>query len=258
MPGAGPAVAVPLSVAVAAGAGAWVASSTALQAGLGGALGLGAGFAGTLVFSLSVGVFTFFAPCAYPLLPGYVGFYASQERADLRGAVVRGVAAAAGAFVVLAAVAGVVLAAGGSLVAGLTELEPVIGAALVVLGLLMLSGRAPEVRVLLPQRRSSVPGFALFGAVYALAAAGCVVPAFVGVVTQSLTLPPLGAGVALAAYAGGVAVPLVVVTILAALGSDAFRSVGRHLGEIQRLAGAVMVLAGLWQVWRSLEFLGYL
>jgi len=229
-----------------------------LRDGLGGALGLGSGFAGTLAFSLSVGVFTFFAPCAYPLLPGYVGFYASQDRADLRGAVVRGLAAALGSFLVLAAVAGVVLAAGQSLVAGLVELEPVVGAALVVLGLLLLSGRAPEVRVLLPRRRSSVPGFALFGAVYALAAAGCVVPAFVGVVTQSLTLPPLGAGVALAAYAAGVAVPLVVVTVLAALGSDAFRSVGRRLGDVQRVAGLVMVLAGLWQVWRSLAFLGYL
>jgi cytochrome c-type biogenesis protein len=229
-----------------------------LQGGLSAALGLDAGFAGTLAFSLSVGVFTFFAPCAYPLLPGYVGFYASQERATLRGAAVRGLAAALGSFVVLAAVAGVVLAAGQTLVANLTELEPVIGAALVVLGLLMFTGRAPEVRVLLPRRRSSVAGFALFGAVYALAAAGCVVPAFVGVVTQSLVLPPLGAGVALAAYAAGVAVPLVVVTVLAALGSDAFRSVGSRLGDVQRVAGVVMVLAGLWQVWRSLAFLGYL
>ncbi|MFC6769716.1 cytochrome C biogenesis protein, partial [Natrinema soli] len=47
----------------------------------------------SIVFALSTGVATFFSPCAYPLLPGYVGFYVSQtdgERASLGGALSRG------------------------------------------------------------------------------------------------------------------------------------------------------------------------
>jgi len=28
----------------------------------------------SIVFALSTGIATFFSPCAYPLLPGYVGF----------------------------------------------------------------------------------------------------------------------------------------------------------------------------------------
>ncbi|MFC4247526.1 cytochrome C biogenesis protein, partial [Natribaculum luteum] len=32
----------------------------------------------TLAFAFTAGLATFFSPCAYPLLPGYVGFYVSQ------------------------------------------------------------------------------------------------------------------------------------------------------------------------------------
>jgi cytochrome c-type biogenesis protein len=214
--------------------------------------------AGVVAFAATVGVFTFFAPCAYPLLPGYVGYYASQDRADARGAAVRAAAAAGGALVTLAAVGAVVAQLGAPVARRLTHLEPVVGAGLVVLGALMFVGRAPELRVLLPARRASVTGFALFGAVYAVAAAGCVVPLVVGVVAQALTLGPAGASLALAAYALGVAAPLAVVTLLAAVGSDAFQSLGSRLGSLQRAAAVVMMLAGAWQVVRSLVFLGVL
>jgi cytochrome c-type biogenesis protein len=213
---------------------------------------------GVVAFAATVGVFTFFAPCAYPLLPGYVGYYASQERADARGALVRGLAAAGGAVVTLGAVGAVVAHLGAPLASRLTHLEPVVGAGLVLLGALLFVGRAPELRVLLPERRASVAGFALFGAVYALAAAGCVVPLVVGVVAQALTLGPAGASIALSAYALGVAAPLAVVTLLAAAGSGVLQSVGNRLGSLQRAAAVLMMLAGVWQVVRSLVFLGVL
>lgn len=214
-------------------------------------------FAGTVAFAVSAGVATFLAPCAYPLLPGYVGYYVSREDADLGGAVVRGGAAAAGALVVLAGVTALLFTAGAAVVSRLTLLEPVVGVALVFLGALFALGRAPTLHLQLPQRRASVGGFAVFGGVYALAAAGCVVPVFVGVVTQSLTLSAGRAAVALLAYALAAAVPLAAVTVLGALGSDAFRDLSRHVGSVQRVAGVVMVLAGLWQVVISVQFLGW-
>jgi cytochrome c-type biogenesis protein len=213
-------------------------------------------FAGTVAFALSAGVATFFAPCAYPLLPGYVGYYLGSEEATPGGALVRGVVAAGAALLTLGTVAFALLAAGSRLVRNLSLLEPVVGAGLVVLGALVLAGRAPEVQVLLPERRRSVAGFGLFGVVYALAAAGCVVPVFVAVVSQSLTLPPAQAAVALGGYAAAAAAPLAVVTLLSAAGSDALRGAARHVGSVQRLAGVLMVLAGLWQVGLSLSYLG--
>ncbi len=213
-------------------------------------------FGGTVAFAVSAGVATFFAPCAYPLLPGYVGYYLSRSEADLSGAVVRGLAATLGALLTLAAVGGVLLTAGQRLVSGLSLLEPVIGGALVVFGVLVLTDRAPNVHVMLPERRASVGGFALFGAVYAVAAAGCVVPIFLGVVTQSLALPTGEALAALGGYAAAVALPLAGVTLLAAAGSDAMRGLNQHVGTIQRVAAVIMVVAGLWQVGLSLAYLG--
>lgn len=217
-----------------------------------------AAFYGTLAFAATTGLATFFAPCAYPLLPGYVGFYLGQEDATLSGALVRGLAATTGALVVLGTVATVLVVAGQSLVSRLVFLEPVIGVALVVFGLGLLSGRAPSLHVLLPERQSTVAGFGLFGGVYAVAAAGCVVPALLALVTQSLALPTEQAAAALGTYALTAAVPIFGVTLLAAVGSDAFRSVGRYVGSIQRVAGAVVVLAGILQVYLSLGFLGLL
>lgn len=213
---------------------------------------------GVVAFAVTSGVGTFFAPCAYPLLPGYVGYYLGGEDASLSGAVVRGAAAGVGALVALGAIAGIVVSVGQRLVANVVYLEPVIGLLLVGLGVLYVLDRAPDLRVALPERRASVVGFGVFGAVYAVAAAGCVVPLFLGVVSQSLTLSPGGATLALGSYAGAVALPLFGVTLLAAVGSDSLRGLSRHVGSIQRLAGGVMILAGLGQVALSLSLLGLL
>jgi cytochrome c-type biogenesis protein len=217
-----------------------------------------AAFAGTLAFALSAGLATFFAPCAYPLLPGYVGYYLSQDDADLGGAVVRGGAATVGALAVLALVGGMLVSLGTRVVSRLAVLEPVVGVGLVALGLVVLAGRAPTVHLLLPRHRSSVPGFVLFGGVYAVAAAGCVVPIVFGVVTQALTLPAEQAVVIVAVYAGSVSLPLLGVTLLSAAGSDALRGVSRHVGSIQRVAALVMIVAGVAQVGVSLSYLGLL
>ena len=57
-----------------------------------------------VVFAASAGVATFLAPCAYPLLPGYVGYYVGREEATLAGALSRGLAATLGALCALAVV----------------------------------------------------------------------------------------------------------------------------------------------------------
>jgi cytochrome c-type biogenesis protein len=216
-----------------------------------------AGFLGTFGFAVGAGLATFFAPCAYPLLPGYVG-YAVRGETGLGGAVVRGLAASLGAVVTLSAVGGLLLVVGQRLARHLTLLEPLAGVALVVLGALILAGRAPMVRLRLPERRGSVAGAAVFGGGYALAAAGCVVPVVLGVLTQSLTLAPAPAAVVLGGYAAATALPLTGVTLLAAVGSDVLRAGSAHAGTVERLAAVVMILAGGAQVVVSLRYVGVL
>ncbi len=206
--------------------------------------------AGAFAFAASAGVATFFAPCAFPLLPGYVGYYLRESDGDSALLPAAG-AAAVGALGALAAVTALVLAVGRPVTTALPVFEPVVGVGLVGFGLLTLWGWWPELRVSLPARPTSVTGFAVFGAVYALAAAGCVVPLFVGVLTQALALSLAEAIVVLGVYAAGVTVPLVGVTLLVGVGVDVTGIVGTRTTQIRRLAAVVMILAGLGQLYLS-------
>ncbi|AGN01642.1 cytochrome C biogenesis protein transmembrane region/thiol-disulfide transporter [Salinarchaeum sp. Harcht-Bsk1] len=203
---------------------------------------------GALAFAATAGVATFFAPCAFPLLPGYVGYYVHENDQETSMVLPAG-AAAGGALAALAVVAAVVLIVGQPVKAALPTLEPVIGIGLVALGVAILLGRSPELRIALPERPSSVVGFGVFGAAYAVAAAGCVVPLFVGVLTQALGFGIGPAALVLGVYALAVAAPLVGVTLLAGAGVDEWQRLGRHSGAIQTVAAVTMVLAGVWQLY---------
>jgi cytochrome c-type biogenesis protein len=210
---------------------------------------------GTLAFAASAGIATFFAPCAFPLLPGYIGYYLRESGGDV-SMLPPATAAAGGALAALTLVALLVLALGQPLKNALPMLEPVIGLGLVVFGVVMLLNREPELRVPLPERPASVAGFGVFGAVYAVAAAGCVVPLFFGVVTQALALPVHTSILVLTAYALGVAVPLVGVTLLAGVGISLWHTVGTYLQRIHQIAAVVMILAGGGQIYLAVFELG--
>ena len=212
-----------------------------------------AALVGAAGLALGAGVATFFSPCAYALLPGYVGYYAAAvgdgEDAPLAGALVRGLAATAGVVAVIGVLAVAVLLLGGAVLAYVDLLEPVVGVALVVLGLLVLAGRGPGWHARLPERRRSVLGFAVFGGGYAVAAAGCVAPLFLAIVVRALTFPPVEALVVLGAYAGGLGVFLLGATVAVAVGhAGAIDRLARHRQLVDRLAGLALVAAGVGQL----------
>jgi len=207
-------------------------------------------------FAVTAGVATFFSPCAYPLLPGYVGFYVNSVDADsasVLGAGVRGIAAAVGVLATFGLLAGSAVRVGYSTLSNITVFETLVGGLLVGFGLLVVSGRAPSISVPLPERRTGVFGFGLFGAGYALAGAGCVAPVFLGVVARAIALPSETALLVLGVYAGTVAALMAATTVATGVGlvSNANR-VMAHAGLLKRIAGAVMIVAGLGQLYLSL------
>ncbi|MDR5673958.1 Cytochrome c biogenesis protein [Halalkaliarchaeum sp. AArc-CO] len=211
------------------------------------------GLAGALGVAGVAGVATFFSPCAYALLPGYVGFYVSatgDRGPTLSGAAIRGLAAAAGAVGVVLGL-GVLAAAAGDVVrSSLPFLEVGVGIALIGFGLITLLrvGRGWHVR--LPGRRASVPGFALFGGLYAAAAAGCVAPVFFGVVVQSLAFPATGTIAVFLTYAVSLGLLLTSATVAIAVGSGfGFERLGDRPELLQRFAGVVLVVAGVGQLY---------
>ena len=216
-----------------------------------GMFGFGAG-GGSIAFAAGVGVAAFFSPCAYALLPGYVGYYVAATDGSgppLAGALVRGGAAVIGVFTTFAAIAGAALLAGDLLRTTLPFIEVGVGVALVLLGTMTLAGLDLDTHVPLPRRRTSIAGFGAFGAMYALAAAGCVSPIVIAVAVQSLSLPTTTAIASFGALAGTFAALLLATTVLVALGHDAGvkRLVG-HSRSLTRVAGAVLVVAGAVQI----------
>ena len=216
----------------------------------------GTALATDVSFAVASGVATFFSPCAYPLLPGYVGFYVNQTDADevsIGGAGIRGIAAGIGVLATFGVLAGATVRVGHATLSKITVFESLVGGLLVVFGLLVVAGRSPSVTVPLPKRRASVLGFGLFGAGYALAGAGCVAPIFLAVIARSIALPADAAAVVVVTYAGVVAALLVATTV--ATGMGLLTNAGRlaaYSGQLKRLAGAVMMLAGVGQLYLAL------
>ncbi len=102
----------------------------------------------------------------------------------------------------------------------------------------------------LPKRRRSAGGFLAFGVIYAVAAAGCTAPIFVGIAALALSGGPVTAVVTLAAYAAGMTVLMLAVTLATAAGRGSLlRRLSQDTGRISRAAGVLLAVAGVAQIY---------
>lgn len=223
-----------------------------------------------LSLSFSAGTATFFAPCAFPLLPGYLSYFlsdtASAAVADtepaegrligrlgspLARAGVVSITAALGMTLVYVGLAGTTITLGAAALADIAVLELVVGSVFVLGGGAMTLGwKVDRSLVRLPERRRSLGGFFLFGVLYAAAAAGCTAPLFIAVVVRGIAAgPSVGVGLALA-YALGMSVVLIVVTVGSALGGTSLVStISQHTKPIYRLSGGLLVASGIAEIY---------
>lgn len=207
---------------------------------------------GAIGFAVYAGILTFFSPCAYALLPGYVGFYVGRAEGEstLGGSLVRGLVAGVGVLVVLGTFIGATYLIGNRIVDALAIIEPGVGLALVVFGLLIVFDRAPSISLQLPERRTGLLGFGIFGAGYAAASAGCVAPVVLAVVSLGLSGPSSAAVFVLGSYVATVSILMVSVTVAAGTGLSAGRNwVMANRGRLEQAAGVLLILAGLGQLY---------
>ncbi|MFP8952906.1 cytochrome c biogenesis CcdA family protein [Natrialbaceae archaeon A-arb3/5] len=208
-----------------------------------------------LAFAFSAGTVTFLAPCAFPMLPGYVAYYLGDDAdrsgwATLRQAATVSLTASAGMFAVYLGLVGVAVAVGAQYLERLVLVGIGVGAVLVVLGILMAGGFAHGrlFTVQLPERRRGYRGYFAFGVLYAVAAAGCTAPLFIAVALSSLTTGPTAALLTVGSYAAGMATMLVGVTLVTAVGRDALlRRLIPDGPLLERAAGVLLIVAGLAQ-----------
>ncbi|WP_081323131.1 cytochrome c biogenesis CcdA family protein [Microbacterium testaceum] len=211
---------------------------------------------GLFVLAFGAGLLAPVNPCGFAVLPAVLAYGSGAGSggregtwARLVGGVRSGVALSVG-FTGTFTVVGLLIAAGlRPLIGAIPWLAAVLGAVLVLLGLVLVAG----VRVPLGVSRLAAVGkdrkrggMIAFGAGYALASASCSLALLLAVITQALS----GSGWAsvllvFAGYAAGSSVLLVAVAVTGAFaGTIITGRIRRLLPHMSRITGMVLALSG--------------
>lgn len=210
-----------------------------------------------LGFAMGAGLVAALNPCGFAFLPGYLGLVIVGEGqpASRPAALARAGAATlamAAGFVTVFGIFGLVVS---PLIASAQRYLPfatvVIGILLVVLGLWLLSGR--EITVIMPRVSGGNPTARLrsmygYGVAYAMASLSCTIAPFLAVIGTTFRRGDVVTGIlAFLAYAVGMALTVGVAALaVALLGSSAAGWIRRILPYINRIAGAIVLLTGLY------------
>ncbi|MCI4351236.1 MAG: redoxin domain-containing protein [Thermoplasmata archaeon] len=240
------------------------------------------------VFALAAlaGVSTFFSPCAFPMLPGYMGLFlglnareaesSTSAKGTYRGAAGR--AAFAGSvtafgMILVFLVIGVILIFAASLVSGyIPDLLIAVGVVLIVLGALLLTN-LQYWRIVKPLQRlgrrirglgpdepvvstAPTPGKGLYvklfsyGMGYAAAATGCVAPVVFSAVIAGLALGLTGGIISILIFSATAALLMIVVTVVIALaGKKYVNQLKAFAPVIKKVSAVVLVVVGAYLIY---------
>ncbi len=233
---------------------------------------------GFLAFALSAGAAASLNPCGFVMLPAYVAYFLGKgEGGDspsrgIIGGLQGGIAMTFGVLAVFASIGAVLSLASRAILRYLPWANMVIGAAIIVLGLVMLLRRSIQVGLPMANPLSRRPdmatdrsmrGLLLFGAGYGIASLGCTLPIFLVVVTQALAAGGILGGVAVfIAYGLGMGTMLLALSLAVASGKSVIVRGLRSLVPHVRTIGAIgLILSGSYLIYyqvtvaRSLLFL---
>ncbi|MHB1138072.1 MAG: cytochrome c biogenesis CcdA family protein [Microthrixaceae bacterium] len=219
-----------------------------------------------LALAFSAGMVATVNPCGFAMLPAYLSYFLGLEAPrdgngpddglDPEGSpVLRALAVSAAVtagFLVVFAVMGFAWTSVSGLVGRrLPYFTIVVGFALVALGIAMIRGFEPVLR--LPKLQLSSNGrqlssMFLYGISYAIASLSCTIPIFIGIVSTTLEHTSFAAGLAtFVAYGLGMGMTLAILTLAVALArSGIVRTFRRLLPHINTISGVFLIVAGLF------------
>jgi cytochrome c-type biogenesis protein len=201
-------------------------------------------------------------PCGFAMLPAYLGYFMGLSDdevetggpAAVRRALVIGAVVSSGFLFVFGVVGALVTLGLRAIIDVIPWAAMVVGGGVALLGTAMLLGYEPVVNLpRIGRARSGKRSSAVFvfGLSYAVASLSCTLPIFLAVVAGSIPRTNVVSGVLLfLVYGLGMSLVLVVVTLALAFGKQ--RLVGwlrRSAGSINRMSGAILLLAGGYIVW---------
>jgi cytochrome c biogenesis protein CcdA len=212
-------------------------------------------FDAPLAVAFSAGLVTAINPCGFAMLPAYLSFFlgTEDESTDAHSGVGRalrvGLAVTIGFMLVFGLMGFAITVLSLQVYEHLPWITVVIGIGLVALGVAMLLGFEPNLRV--PRldkggRDRTLSSMVLFGISYAIASLSCTLPVFLAVV--GFERDGLLAGtLQYLVYALGMGLVLTVLTVAMALARHSLvrglRSAGQYVG---RVSGGLLILAGAY------------
>lgn len=225
---------------------------------------------GDFAVAFAAGMVAVANPCGFAMLPAYLSMFLGIDgregdaRASLSRALAVGLAVSAGFAVTFAVITAVVRNVTDDVFEWSPWVSVAIGLALAALGIYLLTGH--ELRVRMPRldrggRSGSFAQMSLYGVSYAIVSLGCTLPTFSAYVTVTIREESWLSGTAIfLAYTAGFTLLLTSLTIGMALARHGvLRAVRRALPHIQRISGALLVVAGAYVAyygWYELHRLG--
>ena len=220
-----------------------------------------------LTFAFVVGVISSVNPCGFALLPAYFARrlgIGTEDAPDTADAVARALAAGAattlGVVLVFGVIGAVIVLGAAWLASYLPWAGFVIGLGLVVIGIIVLSGRHVGLRLAKPgpgAETGGVRGDFYFGLGYGTASLTCTLPIFLSVTSVALTGSLFLGGLGFIAFGLGMGTILTAIAVAAALSRDGLaRNFKRFVPYANRAGGAVLVLAGAYVItyWGTILF----
>ncbi|MDA8295277.1 MAG: redoxin domain-containing protein [Actinomycetota bacterium] len=216
-----------------------------------------------LSYAFVVGMASTVNPCGAAMLPAYLTWFtgaddpgSSSPPARVLRAVVAGLAATGGFLVVFAVAGGLVSGGLAAFMSVVPEIGAVVGAGLVVLGVLTAAGRRLSLRLPGTSRplgggRRGLRSMVGFGISYALASLGCTLPVFLAGVSGTFTRHGIAQGFgAFVAYGLGMGAVLTALAVAVAVAPRfrlrRLRAVG---GRLERPAGVLLAVIGAYLVY---------
>ncbi len=209
----------------------------------------------SLALAFSAGLLSFLSPCVLPLIPSYVTFITGLGLDDVtrsrRTALLHGLLFVLGFTLIFLALGATATVLGRLLFSQRVWITRAGGLLLVVFGLYMagvlrIGALDRERRVHLADKPLGYLGTVLVGVAFGAGWTPCLGPVLGGILAYTSSVADLQRGLLLlTAYSLGLGIPFIVSAMMVDRFLGWFQRVRRHLGTVNRVAGALLVLVGL-------------
>lgn len=215
---------------------------------------------GQFAIAFTLGLLAVVNPCGFAMLPAYLSFFLGIEgrstdtRADLSRAIAVSLSVSAGFVATFAVITAVIRNVTNDVLEWSPWVSIGIGLAMAGLGAAVLLGK--ELTINLPRldrggTDGSVAQMALYGISYAVVSLGCTIPTFMAYLLTAIRGESWLSGVAtVVAFGAGFTLLLTSLAIGVALARQGLlRSMRGLLPYVQRIAGGILLLTGLYVAW---------